>query len=142
MRRRRGVKELRNTVSERDCPADRRAAFRYRRRLLPGLSAARPGTSSVADLGCSGSRQRAVGTGSVDPGGHPEQTDGAVAGAHATGPVLWIRAGGLYRALARMAGRAEPTYDGLVESARQAPVNGMDEAGWKVGGACSGCTWR
>jgi transposase len=40
----------------------------------------------------------------------------------------------LYRALARMAGRAEPTYDGLVETARQAPVNGMDETGWKVGG--------
>jgi transposase len=42
--------------------------------------------------------------------------------------------GGLYRALARMAGRAEPTYDGLVETARQALVNGMDETGWKVGG--------
>jgi len=33
-----------------------------------------------------------------------------------------------------MAGRAAPTYDGLVEAARQAPVNGMDETGWKVGG--------
>jgi len=33
-----------------------------------------------------------------------------------------------------MAGRAEPTYDGLVQTARQAPVNGMDETGWKVGG--------
>jgi transposase len=42
--------------------------------------------------------------------------------------------GGLYRALARMAGRAKPTYDGLVDTARQAPVNGMDETGWKVGG--------
>src|SRR5579885_2517960 len=42
--------------------------------------------------------------------------------------------GGLYRAPARMASRAEPTYDGLVETARQAPVNGMDETGWKVGG--------
>ena len=42
--------------------------------------------------------------------------------------------GGLYRALARMAGRAEPTYNGLLETARQAPVNGMDETGWKVGG--------
>lgn len=45
-----------------------------------------------------------------------------------------VSRGGLYRALARMAGRAEPTYDGLVETARQAPVNGMDETGWKVGG--------
>jgi transposase len=42
--------------------------------------------------------------------------------------------GGLYRALARMAARAAPTYDGLVETARQAPVNGMDETGWRVGG--------
>jgi transposase len=47
---------------------------------------------------------------------------------------LEVSRGGLYRALARMAGRAQPTYDGLVQSARQAPVNGMDETGWKVGG--------
>jgi len=47
---------------------------------------------------------------------------------------LEVSRGGLYRALARMAGRAEPTYDGLVQAARQAPVNGMDETGWKVGG--------
>jgi transposase len=47
---------------------------------------------------------------------------------------LEVSRGGLYRALARMAGRAQPTYDGLVQTARQAPVNGMDETGWKVGG--------
>ncbi len=47
---------------------------------------------------------------------------------------LEVSRGGLYRALARMAGRAEPTYEGLVQTARQAPVNGMDETGWKVGG--------
>jgi transposase len=47
---------------------------------------------------------------------------------------LEVSRGGLYRALARMARRAAPTYDGLLESARQAPVNGMDETGWKVGG--------
>jgi transposase len=47
---------------------------------------------------------------------------------------LEVSRGGLYRALARMAGRAEPTYEGLVKTARQAPVNGMDETGWKVGG--------
>src|SRR5437870_4578440 len=47
---------------------------------------------------------------------------------------LEVSRGGLYRALARMAGRAEPTYDGLVKTARQAAVNGMDETGWKVGG--------
>ena len=46
---------------------------------------------------------------------------------------LEVSRGGLYRALARMAGRAEPTYSQLVETARQAPVNGMDETGWKVG---------
>ena len=47
---------------------------------------------------------------------------------------LEVSRGGLYRALARMAGCAAPTYDGLVETARHAPVNGMDETGWKVGG--------
>ncbi len=47
---------------------------------------------------------------------------------------LEVSRGGLYRALARMAGRAEPTYNELVETARQAPVNGVDETGWKVGG--------
>src|ERR1041385_1290919 len=47
---------------------------------------------------------------------------------------LEVSRGGLYRALARMAGRAQSTYDGLLETARQAPVNGMDETGWKVGG--------
>jgi transposase len=47
---------------------------------------------------------------------------------------LEVSRGGLCRALARMAGRAEPTYDSLLEAARQAPVNGMDETGWKVGG--------
>ena len=41
---------------------------------------------------------------------------------------------GLYRGLARLAHRAAPTYDGLLGTARQAPVNGMDETGWKVGG--------
>ena len=41
---------------------------------------------------------------------------------------------GLCRALARMARRAEPTYEGLVATARQSLVNVMDEAGWKVGG--------
>src|ERR1051325_3213864 len=47
---------------------------------------------------------------------------------------LEVSRGGLYRALARMAGRAEPTYDQLVETVRRASVNGMDETGWKVGG--------
>lgn len=47
---------------------------------------------------------------------------------------LEVSRGGLCRALARMAGRAAPTYNGLVEAAREAPVNGMDETGWKVGG--------
>jgi transposase len=41
---------------------------------------------------------------------------------------------GLCRALARMAHQAEPTYAGLVETARQSAVNGVDETGWKVGG--------
>jgi transposase len=47
---------------------------------------------------------------------------------------LEVTCGGLYRALARMARRAAPTYDGLVEATRQALVNVPDETGWKVGG--------
>src|ERR1051325_6615165 len=47
---------------------------------------------------------------------------------------LEVSRGGLYRALARMAGRAEPTYDQLVETVRRASVNGMDETGWRVRG--------
>jgi len=47
---------------------------------------------------------------------------------------LEVSRGGLYRALARMARRAEPTYTDLIEAARRAPVNTVDETGWKVGG--------
>ena len=41
---------------------------------------------------------------------------------------------GLCQALDRLARAAEPTYLGLIESARQAPVLSPDETGWKVGG--------
>jgi transposase len=47
---------------------------------------------------------------------------------------LEVSRAGLCRALARMARRAEPTYAGLVQAARQSIVNGVDETGWKVGG--------
>jgi transposase len=47
---------------------------------------------------------------------------------------LEVSRGGLCRALARMADRAEPTYAGLVDAVRQSAVNGVDETGWKVGG--------
>ena len=52
----------------------------------------------------------------------------------AAGFGLEVSCGGLYRALARMARRAAPTYDGLVAATRQALVNVPDETGWKVGG--------
>ena len=47
---------------------------------------------------------------------------------------LEVSCGGLYRALARLARRALPTYAGLVGTTRQALVNVPDETGWKVGG--------
>jgi transposase len=47
---------------------------------------------------------------------------------------LEVSRGGLCRALARMADRAEPTYAGLVDAVRQSAVNGVDKTGWKVGG--------
>jgi transposase len=42
--------------------------------------------------------------------------------------------GGIYKALARLAGKAEPTYQGLLRTARQSIVNWVDETGWRVGG--------
>ena len=59
--------------------------------------------------------------------GHTQQVLG-----HGFG--LQVSRGGLYRALARMARRAEPTYAELIAAARWAPVNTVDETGWKVGG--------
>ena len=47
---------------------------------------------------------------------------------------LEVSSSGLYRALARLARRATPTYTGLVEATREAMVNVPDETGWKVGG--------
>jgi transposase len=47
---------------------------------------------------------------------------------------LEVSCGGLYRALARIARRAAPTYAGLVKATRQALVNVADETGWRVGG--------
>jgi transposase len=47
---------------------------------------------------------------------------------------LAVSSSGLCRALARIAKRAVPTYDGLVQATRQAVVNVPDETGWKVGG--------
>ena len=40
----------------------------------------------------------------------------------------------LCRAMKRLADKAEPTYDGLVEKIRGSPVVYPDETGWKVGG--------
>jgi transposase len=42
--------------------------------------------------------------------------------------------GALYQALARLAGKVAPTYEGLVQAARQSLVNRVDETGWRVGG--------
>ncbi len=40
----------------------------------------------------------------------------------------------LSRALLRMADKAEPTYEDLLNRARNSAVNSMDETGWRVGG--------
>jgi len=42
--------------------------------------------------------------------------------------------GGIYKALARLASKVEPTYPGLLVTARKSNVNGVDETGWRVGG--------
>jgi transposase len=51
-----------------------------------------------------------------------------------TGYGLEFSRGGIYKALARLAGKAEPTYQGLLRTARQSIVNWVDETGWRVGG--------
>ena len=43
--------------------------------------------------------------------------------------------GGLSQALARMAGRLGPLYDGLIEAVKAAPVLHTDETSWWVGGS-------
>ena len=47
---------------------------------------------------------------------------------------LEVSRGGMYKALARLAGKAEPTYQGLLVTARKSIVNWVDETGWRVGG--------
>ena len=47
---------------------------------------------------------------------------------------LEVSRGGIYKALARLAGKAEPTYQGLLVTARKSLVNWVDETGWRVGG--------
>jgi transposase len=45
---------------------------------------------------------------------------------------LAVSRGGIYQALARLARAAEPTYRGLIEVVRRAPVVAPDETGWRV----------
>jgi len=47
---------------------------------------------------------------------------------------LSVSRSALCRALARLAKRAQPTYDGLVQAIRGSPVVYPDETGWRVGG--------
>jgi transposase len=42
--------------------------------------------------------------------------------------------GALYQALARLADKAAPTYQGMVQATQQSLVNRVDETGWRVGG--------
>lgn len=47
---------------------------------------------------------------------------------------LRVSAGGLHRALARLAGTAAPTYGALIEGVRDSPAVAADETGWRVAG--------
>jgi transposase len=47
---------------------------------------------------------------------------------------LQVSRAGIYRALARMAEKAAPTYEQLMVTAQRSVVNWMDETGWRVGG--------
>jgi transposase len=59
---------------------------------------------------------------------------GHTAGVLLSGYGLEFSRGGIYKALARLAGKSEPTYQGLLATARQSVVNWVDETGWRVGG--------
>ena len=47
---------------------------------------------------------------------------------------LGVSRSGLCQALDRLAAAAEPTYEALIQSLRQAPAVSPDETGWKLGG--------
>lgn len=47
---------------------------------------------------------------------------------------LQVHTSTLSRAMLRMAGKAEPTYNSLLGLARNSLVNSLDETGWRVGG--------
>jgi len=47
---------------------------------------------------------------------------------------LTVSRSGICRALARIAEKAAPSYQGLIVAARQSLVNILDETGWRVGG--------
>ena len=42
--------------------------------------------------------------------------------------------GGLCQAMDRIASKAEPTYEALIEEVRRSPSVTPDETGWRVGG--------
>ena len=47
---------------------------------------------------------------------------------------LHVTAGGLVQAIGKLAKRAGPTFEGMVEKARASPVIHSDETGWRIGG--------
>ena len=53
---------------------------------------------------------------------------------HLQNPGSVLIVGGLCQAMARMARKAEPTYDALIEQIRGSPSVTSDETGWRVGG--------
>ncbi len=59
---------------------------------------------------------------------------GHTAGVLQSGYGLEFSQGGIYKALARLAGKTEPTYQGVIGDGAQSIVNWVDETGWRVGG--------
>src|SRR2546428_7523835 len=130
MRRPGGTAARRVTVSGRDRAANCDPGVSRSHREMPVLPTTRAGPASHANLRRAGGGGSADGPGGAGVGGASEQEDGAVAGPHG----LRRSRGALYQALARLADKAMPTYQGLVQAARQSLVNRVDETGWRVGG--------
>jgi hypothetical protein len=136
--RRRG-REREQTVPDRDpAPAASRDLFPHPSGKVHGLQESGSGATPEADLRCGGSGRfaaRAAGGGACRS---LQQRLGLsfekCSDVYHTAFGIEVSQSGLCHALHRLAAAAEPTYDALIESLKQAPVVSPDETGWKVGG--------
>jgi hypothetical protein len=105
---------------------------------MPEVSTASTSQTFATDLGCDWWGRFPTGTKSFGPGHAAEQGIGLPYGKTAAvleqAFGLRVSRAGLCQAMARVARKAEPTYDALIEQIRGSPSVTPDETGWRVGG--------